>query len=130
MFTAAAFALAVCLAWLAWDGWSYLHRGYSIGVAGAGGPPLVFHVDFPLSRAAVHVLLWGAAMGTIVGYGAARNWAPVAGWMTLAASCGVGIHDIAEYGAMGSPTSVWTLLLLLILAVLAQWLPLGAGSDA
>src|SRR3954451_22036273 len=108
-----AVAAAVLLGWLAWDGWVYLQRGYSLDVSTAGRPGKVFHIDFPAWRAAVHILLWGAAMLALVAFVTGRRWAPTAAWLTFAATLVVGLYDVVQYGTIGAPTSIWTVLILL-----------------
>ena len=81
--TGTAVAVALFLGWLAWDGWFYLQRSYSLGVSMAGRPASVFHIHFPLWRAAVRVLLWVAAMAAIVAYVTRRAWASTATWLTF-----------------------------------------------
>ena len=124
-----ALAVALFLAWLAWDGWLYLQRGYSLGVATAGELASVFHIDFPVWRAAIHVLLWIAAMAAIAAYAAGRRWASAAAWMAFAATLVIGIYDVIQYGTMGSPTSIWTILLLLLIALLTRFGPLAPRAE-
>ena len=119
-FIGTAVAVALFLGWWAWDGWFYLQRGYSLGVSMAGHPGSVFHVDFPVWRAALHVLLWLAAMVAIVAYVTGRRWASTAAWLTFATTLLVGVYDVVQYGTIGSPTSIWTLLLLLLFALLTR----------
>ena len=96
-----ALAVALVLGWLAWDGWLYLQRGYSIGVAMPGSPMSVSHIDFPTWRAAVHLLLWLTAMGAIAAYVSGRRWAPSAAWLTFACTLLFAVNDIEQYGTMG-----------------------------
>jgi len=126
----AAVAMALVLGWFAWSGWFYLQRGYSLSVAMAGHPDSVFHIDFPTWRAAVHVLLWAAAMAAIVAYVTARRWAPTAAWLTFAATMAIGIYDVVQYGTMGSPSSIWTVLLLLLFSLLTRFGPLAPRATA
>jgi len=126
----AAVAMALVLGWFAWSGWFYLQRGYSLSVAMAGHPDSVFHIDFPAWRAAVHVLLWAAAMAAIVAYVTARRWAPTAAWLTFAATMAIGIYDVVQYGTMGSPSSIWTVLLLLLFSLLTRFGPLAPRATA
>lgn len=124
-----ALAVALVLTWLAWDGWFYLQHGYTLGVRLQGEPGSIFHIDFPAWRAAVHVLLWLAAMGAIVAYIAGRSWAWAAAWLTFTATIVLGIYDVVQYGTMGSPTSIWTLLVLLLFALLVRFRPLGTTAE-
>lgn len=120
-----AVAVAIALAWLAWDGWSYLQRGYSIGVSTAGHPTSEKEVDFPAWRAGVHILLWLAAMIATGAYLAGRPWASSAAWVTFAITSFVALCDVVQYGILGSPSSIWTVLLLLLLALLSTFAPLN-----
>ena len=124
-----ALVMALVLAWLAWDGWIYLQRGYSLSIGLPGQPRSISHIDFPTWRATSHIFLWMTAMGAIVGYVTGRSWASKAAWLTFAATFIVGIYDVVQYGTMGSPTSIWTVLLLLLLALLARLGPIMATSD-
>lgn len=124
-----AIAAAFCLVWLAWDGWSYLQRGYSLGVSMPGGPASVFHIDFPTWRAVVHIILSVAAMFAIAAYIISRRWASTAAWLSFAAALLVGIYDVVQYGTIGSPTSIWTVLLLLAFALLTRFGRLPAEAE-
>ena len=108
----------------------YIQRGYSLGVALEGEPGSVYHGDFPRWRATVHVALWVAAMASIAAYVAGRQWASTIAWLTFAAVLIVGILDVGEYGTMGSPTSIWTVLLLLLFALLTRFGPLASRAAA
>ena len=129
-FIISALALALFLTWQAWEGWLYIQRGYSLGVALEGEPRSVYHVDFPRWRAAVHVALWVAAMASIAAYVAGRQWASTAAWLTFAAVSTAGLLDVAEYGTMGSATSIWTVLLLLLFALLTRFGTLAPRAAA
>lgn len=130
VFVAAALAGAVLLTWLAWDGWFQLQRGYTLRVRMAGEAGSIFRTDFPPWRTAVHVLLWVAAMASTGAYVAGRRWASTAAWLTFAATMIIGIYDVVQYGTTGSPTSIWTVLLLLLLALLTSFGPLAPGPEA
>ncbi len=130
VFIATALAVAVCLAWLGWEGWFYIKRGYSFGVRLAGEPDSIFHIDFPPWRAAVHVSLWLAAMASIVAYVAGHRWACTAACLILAATFANGVYDVVHYGIIASPTSIWTVLLLLLFTLLTRFAPLSARARA
>jgi hypothetical protein len=127
---ATAVAVALFLGWLALDGWFYVLRGYSLGVSMAGHPASVSHIDFPPWRAAVHVLLWVAAMAAIIAYVTGLRWASIVAWLSFAATLLVGTYDVTQYGTMGSPTSIWTVLLLLLFALLTRFGALEPGEKA
>jgi hypothetical protein len=127
---ATALTVAAFLTWLAWGGWLYIQRGYSLSVGFAGEPGSIFHVDFPAWRAVVHVALWLAAMAAIAGYVGRRNWASKVAWLTFAATLAVATSDIVEYGMIGTPTSIWTILLLLLFALLTKFGALEPTAEA
>lgn len=113
--------MAAALTWLAWNGWTYLRAGYSLALSMPGRPPAVSHIDFPAWRAMVHILLWLATLIGAVAYATGRRWASLATWSVVAAIVLVGISDVVRYGFIGSPTSVWTVLLVLLLALLTSF---------
>ncbi len=125
-----AVAVGLFLSWLAWDGWFYLRRGYSLGVSMSAHQASVFHIDFPAWRVAVHILLWVAAMAVIVAYVRGRPGASTSAWLIFAAASLIGIYDVVQYGSIGSPTSIWTVLLLLLVALLTRLGPLAPKADA
>ena len=92
--------------------------------------PFIFHIDFPMWRAAVHVLLWVAAMAAIVAYVTDRHWASTGAWLTFAATLVIGIYDVVQYGTIGSPTSIWTVLLLFLFALFTRFGPLAPRAKA
>ena len=126
----AALAAALLLTWCAWEGWLYLQRGYSLGVGMPGERASIFQIDFPAWRAAAHVLLWVAAMIAIFVYVAGLRWASSAAWLAFGATVAVGIYDVAQYGTMGSPTSAWVVLLLLLFALLTRFGSLEPPMEA
>lgn len=125
-----ALVVAISLGWFAWDGWFYIQRGYSLGVSISGHPAFEYHFNFPTWRAGIHVLLWVAAMVSIGAYVGEQSWASAATWFTFVAAFVVGIHDVVQYGTMGSPTSIWTLLLLVLFALLGTAAPLKQQAES
>lgn len=119
-----AVAVALFLSWLGWDGWFYLQRGYSLRVSMSGHQASVFHIGLSAWRGVVHILLWLAAMAVIVAYITGRQGASTAAWLIFAAASLIGIYDIIQYGSIGSPTSIWTVLLLLLVALFTKLGPL------
>ncbi|HEX8667281.1 MAG TPA: hypothetical protein VF727_02790 [Allosphingosinicella sp.] len=117
--------IALCLGWLAWGGWSYLQRGYSLGLSMNGHARSIFHIEFPAWRAAIHVSQWVAEMAATVAYVTSLRWASTAAWLTFAATLLVGTYDVTQYGIIGSPTSIWNVLLLLLFALLTAVRPLA-----
>ena len=69
-------------------------------------------------------------MAAIVAYVARSRWASTAAWLTFAATLLVGIYDVVKYGTIGSPTSIWTVLLLLLFALLTRFAPLAPRANA
>ena len=122
-------AVAVALAWLAWDGWFYIQRGYSLALSFAGSPTSDYHVEFPAWRAGVHVLLWAGAMASIGAYVAEHRRASTAAWLTFAATLFVGMFDVVQYGTLGSHTSIRTVMLLFLFVLLATVAPLSRRAE-
>jgi hypothetical protein len=118
---------AVILTWLFYQGWIYLQRGYWIGVGLEGQQATTSHISFPHWRLLAHLLLWAAMMCSIVACLLGRHWSTATAWLACAATCGVGIYDVEQFGLLGSPTSIWTVVLLLVVALLAKARPLPAG---
>ena len=121
LFIGAAVGVALLLTWWAWDGWLYLQRGYSLGVGMPGKRAWILQIAFPTWRAAAHVLLWVTAMIAAFAFVADLRWASSAAWFAFGATVAVGIYDVVEYGTMGSPTSVWVVLLLLLFALVTTF---------
>lgn len=117
----AAMLIAIFLGWFAWDGWLYLQRGYSLSVSMTGHKASVFHIDFPMWRSAVHIFLWLLAMAAILAYLAGRSRASTLAWLAFAATSVIGIYDMMQFGTIGSPTSIWAVLLLLLFALLTRF---------
>jgi hypothetical protein len=124
---AAMLSAAVILTWLFYQGWIYLQRGYSIAVAFEGQQATTSHISFPHWRLLAHLLLWAAMTGSIVAYLLGRHWSTAIAWLVCAATCGIGIYDVEQFGLLGSPTSIWTVVLLLVLALLTKARPVPAG---
>jgi len=114
-------AVALLLTWLAWIELRYLHQDHSVKISWPGKPTYVHHVEFPSWMMAVHGLLWLAAMAATIAFLLAQTWAPTVAWTTFAITLVSSIYYIAQYGTMGSPTSKWTVLLLLILALITTY---------
>jgi len=69
-------------------------------------------------------------MSAVVIYIAGSRWASAAAWLAFAATLVVGIYDVAQYGTLGSPTSVWTVSLLLLLALLTTFGRLATEAES
>jgi hypothetical protein len=124
---AAMLSAAVILTWLSYQGWIYLQRGYSIAVAFEGQQATTSHISFPHWRLMAHLFLWAAMMGSIVAYLLGRHWSTATAWLVCAATCGIGIYDVEQFGLLGSPTSIWTVVLLLVVALLTKARRVPAG---
>jgi hypothetical protein len=118
-----AIAVAVALSWLSIEGGFYLQKGYSLSVSLNGGNGRVAHIDFPIWRQYLHVLLWLGAMVAAFTYIAGLHGAARTAFGVFATSSVVGMLDVWEYGTLGAPTSIWTILLLSLLVVLAKLQP-------
>ncbi len=126
----AAITMVLILGWLSLDGWVYLQRGYSLSIALSGHASSVYHVDFPTWRVSAHVLLWVAGMIAILAYVTCQGWASAAAWLAFGATSLLGIHDVDQYGTIGSPTSVWSVLLFLSFALLVRVDPFAPNANA
>jgi hypothetical protein len=103
----------------------YLWRGYclqmSIQASFENRGPFVSHISFPPWLAVVHGAIY-LALFVILGLSALfRRQAFLLAWMTFLAVLIVGALEVQEYGTIGSPTSIKTVLLILVLALLTTW---------
>ncbi|WP_164488917.1 hypothetical protein [Sphingobium sp. LF-16] len=114
----------MAISWLSADGWDYLQRGYSVGVSLNGNAASTYHIDFPVWRQYLHVLLWASAVGATFAYANRHRLAKMAALASLIATLLVGMLDVKEYGTLGSPTSVWTIGLMVALWALVKFKPL------
>ncbi len=69
-------------------------------------------------------------MAVLVAYITGRQGASTAAWLIFAATSLIGILDVVQYGSIGSPTSIWTVLLLLLIALLTRFGPLAQKARA
>lgn len=111
---------ALFIAWSAISGWVYIERGYPLAFAMEGYPVTIRHFGFPRWRAAVHLLLSAGTIAAVLTVLFKQRWAPVAAWTIWALTVAVGYYDVDRWGFMGSPTSIWTVLVLLLFAVLVS----------
>jgi hypothetical protein len=100
--------------------WTYLDHGYTLGVAINGGPVSSSHIGFPWSRKLALLALGAAAFGALWLFASSHKLDRAAAWATLALGLLVALFDVREYGTMGSPTTLWAVLLLLALALTVQ----------
>ena len=112
-------AAAVVLIVLGLDEASYLERGYSISGGFAGQTPRIVHIDFPNWLKVTHGMIGLAVLGTLMFLAMMRRAAVPLAWATLVVAMAVGMHDVIQYGTLGSPTSIKTIVLVLLLAILA-----------
>lgn len=100
--------------------WAYLDRGYTLGIAIDGGAASSSHIGFPWSRKLVLLTLGIAAFGALWLFASSHKLDRVAAWTTLALGMLVALLDVREYGTIGSPTTLWAVLLLLALPLTVQ----------
>jgi len=122
-----ALGLAILLSAIAGQTLFYLLNGYSLAVAihwpagmvpaSSGSRTRVYHVAFPLIRILVHLLLWITALVAAWLFAVGHSRATPVSWLVFAAAILIGMSDVVFWGTMGSPTSRWLLLTLLLLAV-------------
>lgn len=115
-----ALIFAVLLLGVGASQWAYLDRGYALSVAINGGAASSSHIGFPWSRKLVLLVLGVAAFGAVWLFASSHKLDRAMGWATFALGMLVALFDVREYGTMGSPTTLWAVLLLLALALTAQ----------
>ena len=98
----------------------YLQRGYSLVVTLSGQPAAISRFEFPVWRIGLHLLLWIAALVALALIAAERRAGAALAWFVFCASLAVAGHDVWRYGTLGSPSSIWALLLLLLFPILAK----------
>lgn len=111
-------AATLFLVWSAVSGWIYIERGYSLALAMEGYPVSIKHFDFPTWRAAVHLLLSAGAIAAVLTSAFSQRWAPAAAWAVWVLIVALGYYDVDRWGLMVSPTSIWTVLVMMLFAVL------------
>src|SRR5262249_17228701 len=120
-------ATAIVLVVLGLNEADYLERGYDFSGSFAGRTPRVVHIDFPTWLKAAHGLIGLAAFSTLTFLALMRRAAVPFAWVTLLVAMVVGIYDVYQYGTLGSPTSIKTVSLVLLLSMLAtHWRRTGA----
>ena len=118
---------AIVLVALAVDEASYLQRGYDLSMGFAGQSPSIVHTAFPAWLKVTHGLIGFGALSTLVFTAMTRRIAVPLAWVTLGAAIAVGYYDVIQYGTLGSPTSIKTILLLFLLCILTTyWKRIGA----
>ena len=126
---AATLIAAVVLGWSLWSSWLSLDHGYSIGVDVAGRSQSIYQVEFPTWRKTAHLLLSVAILITLALYVVGRDWARAAAWSAFGAASLIGLLDVAQYGTLGSPTSIWTVLVLLLFSLLSSFVRVRPQSS-
>ena len=116
----AAMLLAILLLGAGMSQWLYLDRGYTLGIAIDGGATTRSHVSFPWSRKLILLALGGAAFGALWLFASSHRLDRTATWAAFAVGLLVALFDVREYGTLGSPTTLWALLLLLAMALTVQ----------
>ena len=114
-------AFAVLLALTAASTFPYLMRGYSLSVGIEGVQPKDYHVDFPPTRIAIAALIWALGFAAIALFIVGDRRAGLLSWGVFISALLVAVWDVFEYGTMGSPTSLWVLLVFLLLALATQF---------
>jgi hypothetical protein len=118
---------AIVLVVLALDEASYLQRGYDLSMGFAGQTPSIVHTTFPAWLKVAHGLIGLGVLITLVFMALMRRAAVPLAWFTFGAAIAVGYYDVIQYGTLGSPTSIKTILLLLLICILATyWKRIGA----
>lgn len=100
--------------------WVYLDRGYTLGIAIDGGAATSSHVSFPWSRKLILLALGATAFGALWLFASSHRLDRIAAWAAFAFGLLVALFDVREYGMLGSPTTLWALLLLLAMALTVQ----------
>jgi len=113
LFVGSAALLALILTLIAYDGWLYLGRGYTIAIS-SGASASGFEVTFPAWRRIAHVALWAASLAALALLVRAHRRAAVAAFLTVAGALALHASDILEYGTLGAPPAHQLPLLLLI----------------
>ncbi|MBB3692480.1 hypothetical protein [Sphingomonas sp. BK580] len=113
-------AASLSLAWFAVSGWIYIERGYSLAFAMEGYPVEIKHFDFPAWRAAVHLLLSAGAIAAVLTSAFSQRWAPSVAWAIWVLTVAVGYYDVDRWGLMASPTSIWTVLIVMLVAIVVS----------
>jgi hypothetical protein len=114
-------AIAIVLVVLGLDEASYLQRGYDLALGFAGESPSVVHTTFPVWLKVAHGLIGLGALSTLAFTATMHRAAVPLAWGTLGAAIAMGYYDVIQYGTLGSPTSIKTILLLFLLCVLATY---------
>lgn len=122
----AAVILAILLLAAGTSQWVYLDRGYTLGIVIDGGAATSSHVNFPWGRKLVLLPLGVFAFATLWLFASSHPLDRTAAWAMLAVGLLVALSDVREYGTLGSPTTLWALLLLLAMALMVQLAPRSA----
>ncbi|MCA1198320.1 hypothetical protein K9B35_10100 [Sphingomonas sp. R647] len=93
--------------------WQYLDRGYTLAVSIGEGPASISHINFPTWRKLASLPIIGFALLAIALFAAKHRRALLLAWTAFGGALILGIYDLREFGLIGSPTSLWTLLPLL-----------------
>ena len=102
--------------------WRYVQEGYRLKIGEVGGPFSEYAIQFPLWRS---LAVYGVALVILAGVGlamAGRSLAAVVLGVALAATVAIGACDVSQYGTIGSPTSLTSVGLLLLLLMTVQYM--------
>ena len=113
-------AAAVIAVFLGADEARYLLHGYALTMTveapfGRSGPT-VSHIGFPLWLGLVHGAIYLGIFVILALAALFRREAFFLSWATFLVAVTVGMLDVYQYGTIGSPTSLGTVLLVLLLA--------------
>jgi hypothetical protein len=124
--TVLALGFAVMLSIISGLTLAYLLNGYSIvigtqptDISGAAHP-FVYRVEFSRARILVDILLWATSLVGVLLFAIDNPRARLICWLVFLTATAIRIWDVYHYGTMGSPTSLWLLLTLLLLAIAAN----------
>lgn len=102
--------------------WQYVQEGYSLKIGEVGGAFSEYVIQFPLWRS---IAVYVVALAILVGVGlamAGRRLAVVVLGVALFATVVIGAYDVDQYGTIGSPTSLKSVALLLLLLVTVRYM--------
>lgn len=109
----------------AWYEALYLERGYAFALNPEKqlGPLYAFPIAFPLWRRLAHAAVaLGLGLSTLLYVFRSRS-ALACAWICLLAMAAIGGWDVWAYGRLAAPTSIWSILLALLLTLLINARP-------
>jgi len=97
---------------------AYLQAGYSIGVSLNGDGPSYSQMWFPVWRRVGQALVVLGLAGSIALVFLRPRFAPALAWLAFGGLLALGLYDVREYGTLAAPTSIWSVVCGLAIAVL------------